>query len=86
MQRLFLWQTTTYVSKGGQLSYTILTLVHFDVCKPMQTYSHGGVQYFLTFIDDYNHYLVVVLLKSKIEVFQHFKNYKVMLKNKPINL
>jgi hypothetical protein len=44
----------------------------------MQTYSHGGFQYFLTFINDYNHYLVVVLLKSKIEVFQHFKNYEVM--------
>jgi hypothetical protein len=33
--------------------------------------------YFKTFIDDYNQYLVV-LLKSKTEVFKHFKNYKVM--------
>jgi hypothetical protein len=57
---------------------TILAVVHFDVCRPMRTHSHGGAWYLLTFIDDYNRYLVVVLLKSKTEVFQHFKNYKVM--------
>ncbi len=63
--------------KEGSCATTILALVHFDVCKPMQTHSHGGAQYFRTFIDDYNQYLVV-LLKSKTKVFKHFKNYKVM--------
>jgi hypothetical protein len=64
--------------KEGNCATTILALVHFDVSRPMQTHSHGGAQYFLTFIDDCNRFLVVALLKSKTKVFQHFKNYKVM--------
>jgi hypothetical protein len=64
--------------KEGNCATTILALVHFDVCRAMQTHSHGGAQYFLNFIDDCNRYLVVARLKSKTKVFQHFKNYKVM--------
>ncbi len=66
--------------KEGSCATTILTLLDFDVCRPMQPYSHGGAWYILTFIDEYNRYLVVVLFKSKTEVFQHFKNYRVMSK------
>jgi hypothetical protein len=40
--------------KEGSCATTILALVHFDVCMPMQTHSHRGALYFLTFIDDYN--------------------------------
>jgi hypothetical protein len=28
--------------KEGSCATTILTFVHFDVCRPMQTHSHGG--------------------------------------------
>jgi hypothetical protein len=54
--------------KDGSCATIVLTLVHFDVCKTMQTISHGGAQYFQTFIDDYSKYSIVVLLKSKTEV------------------
>jgi hypothetical protein len=32
----------------------ILELVHNNVCEPMKTTSHGGAQYFVTFIDNFS--------------------------------
>jgi hypothetical protein len=42
----FLKVEVTKVSK-------ILELVHSNVCGPMKTTSHGGAQYFVTFIDNF---------------------------------
>jgi transposase InsO family protein len=49
-----------------------LALIHSDICGPMATSSIGGAKYFLTFIDDFSHFLWVYTIKSKDEVFGKF--------------
>jgi hypothetical protein len=43
----------------------ILHRIYSDLCGPMQTQSHHGELYILTFIDGNTHYVKVKLLKSK---------------------
>ncbi|KAL5806123.1 hypothetical protein ACOSQ4_028856 [Xanthoceras sorbifolium] len=54
-----------------------LQLVHSDICGPMETESHGGNRYFLTFIDDYSRKTWVYFLKQKSKAFGAFKEFKV---------
>jgi len=42
----------------------------------MESESHGGNRYFLTFIDDYSRRTWVYFLKHKFEVFEVFKSFK----------
>jgi transposase InsO family protein len=48
----------------------------------MMTTSHGGAQYFLTFIDNFSRKTHVYLLKAKGEAFEKFKQYKALVENK----
>lgn len=52
-----------------------LHLVFTDVCRPMQTESHGGSRYFLLFIDDFTRMCWVYFLKYKHEVFKCFQRF-----------
>ena len=54
----------------------ILGLIHSDVCGPLQSATHMGCKYFVTFIDDFSRYAYVYLLKHKSEVFDKFIQYK----------
>ena len=56
----------------------LLEVVYTDVCGPFEIESLGGNRYFVTFIDDYSRKLWIYLLKRKSEVFDVFKNFKVM--------
>jgi transposase InsO family protein len=47
----------------------------------MKTTSHGGAQYFVTFIDDFSRKTHVYLLKAKGKVFDTFKAYKALVEN-----
>ena len=51
-----------------------LELVHTDVCQ-VDTKSHGGSQYLLTFIDDHNRKLWASSLKTKDQVPSVFKEF-----------
>lgn len=53
-----------------------LELVHSDVCGFMEEATYDGYRYFVSFIDDYTHFIMVYLLKSKNEVFEKFKEYE----------
>lgn len=53
-----------------------LQLVHSDVCGPMTVGSLGGSYYFVLFIDDFSRMTTVKIMKSKDEVFTHFKVFK----------
>ena len=55
--------------------------VHSDVCGPMPTNSLGGKKYFVTFVDDYSRMCKVYFLRSKSEVFEKFKKYKLSASN-----
>ena len=65
---------------GGKRAEKPLELVHSDVCSKMNGKSFGG-EYFLTFTDDKTRFSWVYLLKSKDEVFKHFREWKAMIEN-----
>lgn len=71
-----------FPKKSNTSTKEVLELIHTDVCGPMQTVSSGGKRYILTFIDDYSRYTVIYLLKYKSEVFNKYKEYIEMVKNK----
>ena len=58
-----------------------LELVHSDVCGKMGQKSLGGAEYFLTLLDDKTHYTWVYPLKTKDQVFEHFKWWQAEVEN-----
>jgi len=74
-------QRTSFPKDGATRATQLLEIVHTDVCGPMKTTSHGGAQYFLTFIDDFSRKTHVYLLKAKGEAFEKFKQYKALVEN-----
>ena len=59
-------QHRTPYPKGVSTRATeVFEVVHSDVCGPMSVNSHGGSQYFVTFIDDYYRYTHVYFIKNK---------------------
>ncbi|XP_010556061.1 PREDICTED: uncharacterized protein LOC104825432 [Tarenaya hassleriana] len=48
----------------GQRADELLSLIHSDVCGPMNTPARGGYSYFVTFTDDYSRYGYVYLMRS----------------------
>ena len=65
----------------GQRSMETLDLIHADVCGPMETKSIAGSRYFVLFVDDHSRMNFIYFIKQKNEVFQTFKNFKVMVEN-----
>ncbi|CAH9139773.1 unnamed protein product [Cuscuta epithymum] len=59
----------------------ILEYLHADVWGPSSVPTQGGNQYFLSIIDDYSRKVWVLLMKQKSEVFEKFKNWKIMIEN-----
>ena len=53
-----------------------LELVHTDVCRLMDTPTHGGNKYFLTFIDDFSRMTWVYFMRQKSDVFSIFKKFQ----------
>ena len=56
-------------------SQGVLDLIHSDVCGPVQVKTLGGARYFVTFIDDYTHYVDICFISEKSQVFEMFKQY-----------
>lgn len=59
----------------GRRSTKPLELVHSDVCGPISPETHDGKKYFVSFIDDYTHMIIIYLIRNKHEVFNCFKKY-----------
>lgn len=57
----------------------LLELVHADIMGPMSQQSQGGTLFVLLFVDDFSRYVSVFFLKTKSEVVQHFRDYKVTI-------
>jgi len=53
----------------------ILSLIHADICGPINVESVGGAQYFITFIDECLQYVEVVMLRNKSDALQVFIIY-----------
>ena len=56
----------------------VLDLVYSDVCDPIDVESLGGNKYLATFIDDASRKVWVYFLKTKDQVFEHFKKFHAM--------
>ena len=50
-------------------------LVHLDVEGPCPIVSPMGFQYFVTFVDDYSRTTWLYLMKSRSELFSHFRAF-----------
>jgi hypothetical protein len=59
----------------------ILDVVYTDVCGPFDTLSLGGSKYFVSFIDEFSRMMWIHLMKSKDEVLQKFKIFKLEVEN-----
>nr|GEY94688.1 retrotransposon protein, putative, Ty1-copia subclass [Tanacetum cinerariifolium] len=59
----------------------LLRLIHIDVCGLFKIMSRQGVNYFVTFTDDFGRYGYVYLLKHKHEVFETFKVFQKEVEN-----
>ncbi|KAH9750881.1 Integrase catalytic domain-containing protein [Citrus sinensis] len=58
-----------------------LGYIHSDLWGPAQVTLLGGCKYFLTFIDDFSRMIWVFALKSKDEVLERFKRWKIFIEN-----
>jgi len=74
-------QITSFPKDGMTKVSQLSEIVHIDVCGAMRITSHGGAQYFFTFIDNFLKKTHVYLLKAKGEAFEKFKQYKVLVEN-----
>ena len=56
----------------------VLDLIYSNVCGPIDMESLGGNKYFVTFIDEASRKVWVYFLKTKYQVFEHFKKFHVI--------
>ncbi|KAH9658076.1 Integrase catalytic domain-containing protein [Citrus sinensis] len=56
-----------------------LAYIHFDLWGPAQVDSLSGCRYFLSLIDDYSTMVWVYALKTKDEVLERFKKWKILV-------
>ena len=49
--------------------------VHMDVWGPLPTYSMGGQRYYVSFTDNYSHYMKLEVLKTKDQAFEAYKSF-----------
>uniref|UniRef100_A0A6V7IJ77 Retrovirus-related Pol polyprotein from transposon TNT 1-94 n=1 Tax=Bracon brevicornis TaxID=1563983 RepID=A0A6V7IJ77_9HYME len=59
----------------------VLETIHSDVWGPARVESMKKARYFVTFIDEKSGWCEIRFLKRKNEVFQEFKNFKILVEN-----
>jgi transposase InsO family protein len=59
----------------------ILDLIHSDVGGSMSVTSMKGASYYVTFIDDFSRKTWIYFMKTKDEVFSHFREFKTQVEN-----
>jgi len=62
-------------------NFTLLELVHMDMCGPMPTKSRKGFSYFVIYVDYYSRFIAIYFLKHKFEVFNTYQNYMAFVEN-----
>lgn len=65
-----------FSARKGKRSSRVLEIVHSDVCGPISPDGANGERYFVTFIDDWSHFLMVFPMVPKDEVFDRFTKYE----------
>lgn len=59
-----------------------LELIHTDLCGPITPVAWNGGKYFVTFIDDYTHFVEIYVMERKNEVFEKFKIFEAKASNR----
>lgn len=59
----------------------VCSIIHTDLCGPIETKSIGGASYMLLFKDDYSPFCVVYFLKSKTEISEYFSKFLSLSEN-----
>lgn len=62
----------------------VLSLIHSDICGPMNVESLERSRYFVTFIDDFSRYTETVILRKRSGVLKAFRNYKRRVENQTV--
>jgi hypothetical protein len=57
-------------------SSELLEIIHSNICGPLRTKTHKGMEYFVTFTDDYSRYGHIYLIRYKSDGIEKFKEYK----------
>ena len=68
--------------EGSHVSKGVLDYIHSDLLGPSPTISYGGVAYYVLFIDDFSRKVRVYVLKRKIDMFNTFKQFRVMVEKR----
>ena len=58
-----------------------LDLIHSNIGGPMNVRARHGVQYFITFIDDFTIFGHIYLIFHEFEALDCFKSYRTLVKN-----
>ena len=66
---------------GGNIAPNTLDIIHSDICGPMNTLTHSGNKYFITFIDDHSRKAFVYFIKTKNEAYSKFQEFKAQVEN-----
>ena len=65
------------------MSSNPLDVIHSDVWGPTENASMSGRRFYVTIVDDHTRKVWVYFMKSKGEVFEHFKHFKIMVEKEP---
>ena len=67
--------TKSSFTEKDEKAKDVLSLIHTDMCGPMNVSSKDGYNYFIMFTDDFSRYGYVFLMRHKFESFEMFKRY-----------
>ena len=73
--------TKTPFTGHSKRANDLLGLIHSDVYSSLSSTAKGYYHYFITFIDDFNRYGYVYLMKPKSESFEMFKIFNNEVQN-----
>ena len=68
-----------HLNKTPLITTSVLEIVYSDVWGPSPITSLLGFNYYVIFVDNYNHFTWLILLKHKSEVLSMFKHFKSMV-------
>lgn len=71
-----------FVKTAYKKSHRPLELIHSDICGPITPCTYDNKRYFVTFLDDYTHFVIVYLLEHKSELFKCFKQFEAFVTSK----
>ena len=67
---------------GSHVSKGVLHYVHSDLWGPYPNTSYGGEKYYVLFVDEFSRKVWVYVLKRKADVFNMFKQFRVMVEKR----